>query len=151
LQHIVSLPQHSVVPESEAVGLIAWGVSALGQEDLGRGSASQELFRVCFQDCFGQKGNRRESNQMTFIKILSLSPSPFESSLSCVQPFSHHTRFQMCDQKRDSAQFQLWLPLEFTSLVCQLSIFSSLLPKSSIDLCVGAICFLKTLSLLRCR
>lgn len=77
----VSLPQHSLVPKNLAVGLVAWGVSPLGQENLGVGSASQELFRVCFQDCFRQKGNRRGSNQMTFIKILSLSPSPFENSL----------------------------------------------------------------------
>lgn len=60
----------------EAVGFITWGVPPLGQEDLGRGSASQELFRVCFQDCFGQRWKRRESNQMTFIKILSLFSLP---------------------------------------------------------------------------
>lgn len=63
---------------------------------------------------FGLKW-RRESNQMTFIKKSLTFPSPFENRVSSHFPIIPH--FQMCDQKRDSAQFQLRVPLELTSLV----------------------------------
>lgn len=84
---------------------------------------------------------------MTFVKSLSLFPSPSESSFKSEcgwnTTMSSHlpitTSFQMCDQKKDSAQFRLWVPLEFTSLVFEFSVFYSLLPKPSIHLSVGTI------------
>lgn len=93
--------------------------------------------RCLFLKLFGPKW-RRESNQMTFIKKSFTFPSPFENSfrVSSHCPVTPH--FQMCDQKWDSAQFQLRVPLELTSLVFQFC-FLFLSPKIQQRPSVGAV------------
>lgn len=54
--HIVSLPLLSVVPKSQAVGLIAWGVPPVSQEGPGRLSASQELSGFVLKIVLDRKG-----------------------------------------------------------------------------------------------